>query len=175
MRRFTGIWATFKSIGDVNSALTALSDVKTDQLTIHSPYTELLPESQLLWSGNNLKYFSLAGGIIGVLLSLYMIVNLELTWIRPLSAKPILSPLTMVPVAFEMTILAVVIFTLVGIVMLTVADRFLNPLPGSDAYLTYRRFTRDRFGIVVLCKESVIPSVKQIVTNHQAVEVFVET
>lgn len=174
MKRFIGVWATFSNFADLDSVVSALSDVNTDHVVVHTPFSDASSDSLPFGSNNTLKYFSLIGAVFGAVLAGYFSFRVELTWIRPLSAKPILAPLTMVPVVFELAILSAVLFTVGGIALNSIIDRFMNPLPQSDGYLTYRRFTRDRFGIVIRCRENLIPVVHRIIVENQPEEVFIE-
>ncbi len=174
VKPFTGIWATFMAIENFKDSLADLQEKSDCHVTVHSPFLVTGIESFIKPSRNYLNLYSVAGALLGALVSICLVVQTSLAWIQPLSAKPIVSILTFVPVVFEVTIFSTVFFTLVGIALLTIRNSLATALPKSNKYKTYKRFTRDRFGIVVFCEVGMISELKKIFHNHQAEEIFIE-
>jgi hypothetical protein len=64
------------------------------------------------------------------------------------------------------------IFTLLGLFLLGFIDTCRFPIPNSAK--KYRRFQRDRFGVVVRCDSSRIDEFESIMKKNGAEEVHVE-
>ena len=175
MKTFQGVWATFDSPKKFNAAYAVIKDKTGTRLFCHLPFVHREFTCQKRHSSFNVvKICALLGGILGALGSFYLIYRMDLGWIQPLSAKPIFSPLAILPVVFELTILVSVICTLLAVIGLTWHDRLRRPTPSSKHYLDYKRFTRDRFAIVVHCDPGQIYAINEIFRQHQAEEVFIE-
>ncbi len=174
MKSFTGIWATFSTLDHLLASIDALKEKDLEPETVHAPFNISEKLNSDHSKGLGLGHFTLTGAILGAFGSFYLILIMSVEWIQPLSAKPIFSLLTTIPIAFELTILFAVIFLLVGILVLGIKANWRMPLPASEAYKTYKRFSRDRFGLVLACNEAEISALKSLLQNHHAEEVFIE-
>ena len=174
MASFKGIWATFYSLDHLLASINSLKEKGVEPVTVHAPFNISKKLSTDPPTKLKLNHFALLGALLGTIGSFYLIQKMSIEWIQPLSAKPIVSFLTTMPIAFEVTILMAVVFILVGLLVLKTKNTSRMPLPNSEEYKNYTRFSRDRFGLVLACKESEIPALKNLLNDHQAEEVFIE-
>lgn len=174
MNSFTGLWATFNSLEHLLDSIDALKEKEIEPVTVHAPFNISGKIKIDRSTGLTLGHFTLAGAIVGTLASLYLIHKMSIEWIQPLSAKPIVSLITTIPIAFEVTIFMAVISLLIGILVLGVLTNRQKSFPKSEEYRNYKRFSRDRFGLVLACKETEIPALNDLLIDHQAEEVFIE-
>ena len=100
---------------------------------------------------------------------------MTLSWILPVSGKPVISIPIMGPIAFELSVLLSIFFTAGAIVLLILKDTLRHPGPISKKYKDYNRFMRDRFGVVVACEENQLSAIESIMKKYQAEEVNSET
>jgi hypothetical protein len=174
MNSFTGVWVTFQSVEALSAAIHALRAKRIEPVVIHAPFNISGKHPPGNSPTPNLSQFALAGAVSGTFGSLLLMVTMSLEWIQPLSAKPIVSLLTMVPLAFELSIFSAVLFILLGLVVVSATKKNQTNLPTSQDYKGYSRFTRDRFGLVVACDASGISELKDLFSELQAEEVFIE-
>jgi hypothetical protein len=100
---------------------------------------------------------------------------MALDWILPVSGKPIVSVPIMGPIAFELSVLMAIYFTMGAIFLMILRDTWKHPVPQSRKYKNYDRFMRDRFGIVVACGNDDLEKLEYIFKKHQAEEVNLES
>lgn len=174
MKSFKGAWATFESVEDAERAVIELRASGFEGITVHSPFPGSFHAAVTGKRVSCIPFFTLTGGIIGCAVSFFLVTWMSIDWIIPLSAKPIVAVPVMVPVVFELTILSMAIFTLVGLVTLIARDTAKSPVPSSTRYKSYNRFLRDRFGVVVYCDKADISGAESILQKHRAEEVIVE-
>jgi molybdopterin-containing oxidoreductase family membrane subunit len=93
-------------------------------------------------------------------------------WVLPVSGKPIVAIPPFTIIGFELTILFTTIFTLLGLFLLGFIDSLRFPIPKGAK--KYRRFQRDRFGVVVRCDETKLEKFESIMKKNGAEEVHVE-
>ena len=174
MKSFTGIWATFESLDHLLASIRALKAKDIKPVRVHAPFNISGKVSLDRAMKPELSHFALTGAVLGAVGSFYLIRKMSIEWIQPLSSKPIVSLLTMIPIAFEMAVLLAVIFLLIGILTLGVLTNRQKSFPKSEEYKNYTRFSRDRFGLVLACKETEMPALNDLLIDHQAEEVFIE-
>ncbi len=171
---FSGVWATFEFLDDTCSAIKELRDRGFNQITTHTPCPRHEIDHALGNPQSRIPFFTLLGGIVGFGLAIFIIVKMTLMWILPVSGKPIISIPIMGPIAFELSVLISIYFTIGGLFFLIARDTFRHSKPKSKKYKDYNRFMRDRFGIVVPCDNNKIDDAESILKKHQAEEVIVE-
>lgn len=174
MKTFKGSWATFESVEDTERAIIDLRGSGFEEITVHSPFPIRSLDAALGKRRSQIPVFTLIGGILGLAISVFLVVWMSIDWIIPVSAKPIVAVPVMVPVVFELTILFMAIFTLIGLVILITGDIRRSPLPSGIKYKNYHRFLRDRCGIVVFCDGADVGRAESILKRHRAEEVIVE-
>ncbi len=174
MRKFSGVWATFEYLDDTCAAIKELKNENFDQITTHTPCPRHEIDHALGSPQSRVPFVTVIGSFIGFALALLITTKMALDWILPVSAKPILSVPIVVPIAFELTVLLSIYFTMGGMLLLILKDTFKHQVPKSRQYKEYDRFMRDRFGIVVECQENDFQKIENIFKKHQAEEVNLE-
>ena len=78
------------------------------------------------------------------------------------------------PIAFELSVLMAIYFTMGAIFLMIVRDVWKHPVPKSRKYKDYDRFMRDRFGIVVACGNHDLEKLENIVDKLESGELSLE-
>jgi len=173
-RKFSGAWATFEFLDDTCEALRELRRLGFNNITTHAPCPRHEIDEALGNPQSRVPFFTLIGAIVGFGLAVLIIYEMTLSWILPVSGKPVVSVPIMGPIAFEMSVLLAIFSTAAAMVFLIVRDTLRHPVPRSRRYRAYDRFMRDRFGVVVACGEKDVPAVEQIMKRNLAEEVYCE-
>ncbi len=137
----------FSNTDDLLAALGAMKKANQKIHTVFSPIP--LPEIQetLGLKPSPVRYFTLFGGILGLVVGVGLAIYAGLQWRFVVGGKPILPWPPFVVVGFEFTILLGVLFTLLGMLINSRLPKVRIP----DHYDT--RFSQDRFGLLVYCPE----------------------
>lgn len=153
----------------LDDLLIALESMKRESINIKTVYAPT-PHHEIgeaLGTGglSSVRYFTLAGGILGILTGIGLTVYTSLEWKFIVSGKPPIPVVTTVIVAFEFCILMAILFNMAG--MLIQAR-----MPKVDLPEEYdSRFSGDRFGVLVLCSETERDAVERLMTEAGAEEV----
>ncbi len=172
---FSGAWATFEYLDDTCAAIKELRSEGFDRITTHAPCARHEIDHALGNPQSRVPFATLAGAFLGFGLAVLIITKMGLDWILPVSGKPIVAVPPMGPIAFELSVLLSIYFTIGAIFLLIVWDTWKHPVPKSSKYKNYDRFMRDRFGIVVDCGNGDVKKIENIFKKHQAEEVNLET
>lgn len=173
--KFSGAWATFEYLDDTCAAIKELRSAGFSQITTHTPCARHEIDHALGNPQSRVPFATLAGAFVGFCLAVLILTKMALDWILPVSAKPIVSVPIMGPIAFELSVLMAIYFTMGAIVLLILWDTRKHPVPKSRKYKDYDRFMRDRFGIVVACGNDDLEKLENIFKKHQAEEVNLES
>ncbi len=173
-KKFSGVWATFEYLDDTCAAIKELKKEKFDQITTHTPCPRHEIDQALGDPQSRVPFATLTGAFLGFGTAILIITKMTLDWILPVSGKPVLSIPIMVPIAFELTVLIAIYFTMGGMFLMILRDTWKHLTPKSRKYKDYDRFMRDRFGIVVACKKNDFQKIENIFKKHQAEEVNLE-
>ena len=173
-KNFSGAWATFEYLDDMCAAIGELKDGGFHRITTHSPCPRHEIDHALGNPKSPVPFATLAGGLLGFGVAVLIITKMVFDWVLPVSGKPILSMPNMFLVAFVFAILMAVYFTIGGVFLMILRDTLRHPVPRSGRYRDYNRFMRDRFGIVVPCRNDELEKVENIFKKHQAEEVNLE-
>ena len=173
-KKFSGAWATFEYLDDTCAAIKELKSEGFHQITTHTPCPRHEIDHALGNPQSRVPFATLTGAFIGFGLAVLIITKMGLDWILPVSGKPIISVPIMGPIAFELSVLLSIYFTMGAIFLMIVWDARKHPVPKSRKYKEYNRFMRDRFGIVVACGNHDLEKIENIFTKHQAEEVTLE-
>jgi hypothetical protein len=171
---FSGVWATFEYLDDFCSVIRKLKAEGFKNLTTHTPVPRHEIDQALGNPQSKIPFATLAGAFIGFFVAVFIVRQMSLDWVLPVSAKPIVSIPIMGPIAFEMAVLMAIYFTIIGMIYLIAKDTKRTHRPQSKTYLEYDRFMRDRFGIVIPCQDQEIEKVEQLLKHFQPEEVFIE-
>jgi hypothetical protein len=172
--KFSGAWAAFEFLDDACAAIKELKTAGFDQITTHAPCPRHEIDHALGNPQSRVPFATLAGAFVGFGLAVLVITKMALDWILPMSGKPIVSVPNMGPIAFELSVLVAIYFTMGAMFLMILWDTWKHPVPKSRKYKAYDRFMRDRFGIVVACGSDDLEKVENILIKHQAEEVNLE-
>jgi hypothetical protein len=152
----------------VDELLAALKTLKTGSFKVHTVYSPVplhqigevldLPRSPV-------RFFTLTGGILGILMGMGLTMYTCLQWEFIVSGKPVIPWIPAVVVGFEFCILIAILFNFIG--LLTQARLPNLRLPEHHD----PRFTRDRFGLLVLCSETERATLSKMLRECGAEEV----
>ena len=170
-KQFSGVWASYEFLDDFCGAIQELRDSGFQRLTTLSPCPRHEIDHALGNPQSRVPFFTLAGMFCGFSLALTIMIFMTLDWILPVSGKPVVSYPIMGPILFELSVLLSVWFTVFGTVGLIIKDLKKHPFPVSGKWKSYRRFTRDRFGLIVPCTQHDLDKVEGILNKFQAEEV----
>ena len=173
-KKYSGVWATFEFLDDTCGAIEELRKAGIEKITTHAPCARHEIMHALGNPQSRVPFATLVGAVIGFGLAVLIIVKMSLDWILPVSEKPIVSVPIMGPIAFELSVLMSIFFTIGAMIILIVKDTRKQRLPKSTEYKKYDRFMRDRFGVVVSCKVDDLPRIEAIMKDYQAEEVYLE-
>ncbi len=135
----------------LDSLVVALNSFDQAGLKIHTVFSPVFHheiQEALRLRPSPVRYFTLAGGLLGVIAGLSLASYAHLQWNFITGGKPVLAWVPFVVVGFEFAILLGVLFTLVGMLLQTRMPRLRIPGPYDP------RFTEDCFGIFISCAEN---------------------
>lgn len=173
-KSFTGMWATYEFLDDLCSAISELRRAGFSHLTTHAPCPRHEIDHALGDPQSRVPFGTLVGMFVGFALAVIIMIGMSMEWLIPVSGKPIVGVPIMGPVAFELTVLTAIYFTMITMIVLIIRDTSKHPVPKSKEYKDYNRFMRDRFGVVIPCTEEEYTQVETIITRYQAEEVHRE-
>ncbi len=173
--KFSGAWATFEYLDDACAAIEELKGEGFDRITTHSPCARHEIDHALGNPQSRVPFATLAGAFTGFGLAALIMTKMALDWILPVSGKPIVAIPYMGPIAFELSVLVSIYFTIGAIAALILWDTLKHPVPKSRKYKDYDRFMRDRFGVVVAGGDGDLEKLETILKKHQAEEVNLES
>ena len=153
------IMGIFKDEDQAASALTALAGGPFEVHQVHSPIPSHKLSHALKQKKSMVGWFTLTGGIIGLLTGFLLAVYCASEWRLIVSGKPVIAFIPFAIVGFEFTILFAVFGNVIG--LLTQMD-----LPRYDGMKIYDpRFSCDHFGIVASCPPEEQEKLKTLFTE----------
>ena len=166
MAKKLAVVGIFAYLNEVVSAVEGLREQKIPIEAVYSPMRvqeirEALGEPILGFG----RFFTLTGAILGILTGIFLAWYTAAQWRFIVGGKPPIPIIPTVIPAFEFLILIAVFFTLGGLL-------FLNRMPKMRLPAHYdKRFSQDRFGILVYCTDADLESVSSILKSQGAEEV----
>jgi hypothetical protein len=152
----------------VDELIAALKASKTSSFKVHTVYSPVplheigevldLPRSPV-------RFFTLAGGILGILMGMALTVYTCLQWEFIVSGKPVIPWIPAVVVGFEFCILIAILFNFVGLLTQARLPKLCRP----EYY--HQGFSRDRFGLLVLCSENERDTLSKMLRDCGAEEI----
>jgi len=173
-KSFTGMWATYEYLDDLCSAVSELRRAGFSHLTTHAPCPRHEIDHALGDPQSRVPFGTLVGMLCGFALAVSIMIGMSMEWFIPVSGKPIVGVPIMGPVAFELSVLTAIYFTIFTMIALIIRDTLKHPMPKSKEYKNYNRFMRDRFGVVVPCTKEEYSQAETIIKRYQAEEVYCE-
>lgn len=120
------------------------------------------------------RWFTLAGGVAGLLGSLALTYGSSLAWPLIVGGKPIVAFTGFSVIVFETTILLAGLFTVAG--FLLCGRLFGGAVPGVISQAHYsERFLVDTFGLFVACGGEQVEEVSRAMRAHGLEEISIET
>lgn len=139
-----GVLGIFTSFDELLAAIAGLRQKNIKVHTVYSPTPRHeIGQALGLSALSGVRYFTLIGGVAGILAAIGLVVYSASRWMLIVSGKPPIPTVPTVIVAFELLILFSIFFNLAG--MLIFGRIPTTRLP--DHYDT--RFSEDHFGILV--------------------------
>jgi hypothetical protein len=155
----------FDMPNEVADAVTRLKGRGFTKLEVFSPAPFEEVELAVDPKPSKVRYFTLIGGLLGVVTGYAMTIWMSLDWPIVIGGKPFASIPPYTIIAFELTILFGGIFTLLGLL----AVGRLPMLKIDPAYSA--RFSAEEFGLVVEVPERDVAEVDGLMRAHAAKEV----
>lgn len=140
------IMGIFNNEDQVVSTLAALKKTAYQFQRVHSPIPSHKIMAALNLKKSKVGYFTLAGGILGLISGFALAVYCSIEWNLIVSGKPIISLIPFFIVGFEFTILFAVFGNVIGLLTQT-------RLPGFKAMEYYDpRCSGAHFGVLAACE-----------------------
>lgn len=154
----------FSHLDDLSAVIESLKKRRSD-FTVFTPARFRRIEAAVGQKPSSIRYFTLFGGIVGMISGLALAVFTVLEWKFIVSGRPILPWAPFVIVAFEFLILGGVLATFAGMLV-------SNRLPQRRLPDYYDpRFSNDRFGVLVRFDEGNHDMISNILRAAGAEEV----
>jgi molybdopterin-containing oxidoreductase family membrane subunit len=157
--------AIFSRRSGLKNALQALREKKVAVQAVYSPVPLHEVEEALSARPSSVRYFTLTGALLGIATGIFLSAYTSLQWNFIVSAKPVVSYVPMVIVAFEFCILLAIVFNLLGMLINSRLPKLRIPVHYDT------RFTQDRFGVLVGCAQTEQEPVAALLKQSGAEEV----
>jgi hypothetical protein len=161
-----GLVGVFSYPDDLVSALKTAKNEGLKILTAYSPVKYEAISGVLGKKSSPVRYFTLTGGILGILSGFGLGFYTSTQWHLIVSGKPVSPIPPYIIIAFELCILIGVFFNLGAVLLFS-----RIPWPKRKSYYD-PRFSEDRFGAVILCEEPEKEKVRELLTKAGAEEVY---
>ena len=159
-----GVLASFEHIDSAVEAIRGLKAKGFQDLTVYSAAPNHELDGALAQPVSWVRAFTLIGGLTGCTAGFAMTIWMSRDWPLLVGGKPIAAIPPYVVLAFELTILFGAMFTVAGMIILSV----MRSLRGRPYH---PRFSDDRIGIFVPCTKDQYGGVEQLVKTAGSVEV----
>lgn len=163
-RTLPGVLGSFEHIDAATEAIHALKARGHGDLTVYSAAPNHELEEALGHPVSRVRLFTLIGGLTGCAAGFGMTLWMSYDWPVLVGGKPIGAIPPYVVLAFELTILFGSLFTVAGMIILSVL-RSLKGRPYDP------RFSDDRIGIFVPCAAQEAETVSRLLHEAGSVEV----
>lgn len=168
MKPDQGVIGIFSYVDSTVETIKSLKKAGFRNLRVYSPFPNHEIEEVLDQPESIVRFFTLAGAILGAICGFTFTVLTSLDWPLSVSAKPIVSIPPYLIIVFELTVLFGALATLLG---LLVNSRLRRNTPRG---VYDPRFSEDKFGVVVACFKHNIPKVEEILKGSGAEEIKFE-
>jgi len=159
-----GVLAAFEHVDAATEAIHALKARGHGDLTVYSAAPNHELEEALGHPVSRVRLFTLVGGLTGCASGFGMTLWMSYDWPLLVGGKPIGAIPPYVVLAFELTILFGALFTVAGVIILSM----LRSLKGRPYH---PRFSDDQIGIFVPCGPQEADTVARLMTDAGSVEV----
>jgi hypothetical protein len=152
----TGLLASYDYLDSTVDAIKALRSEGFDEITAFAPFPEHHIEEALGYGASPVRLFTLVGGLTGAATGFAFPVFASMDWPLVVGGKPILSMPAYVTIAFEMTILFGVLFTVIGVLWNMRVPNLKNDVVYDP------ELSAGRFGVYVTAPADRIAAARQI-------------
>lgn len=159
-----GVLGAFEHMDAATDAIHALKARGHTDLTVYSAMPSHELEEAIGHPVSGVRLFTLVGGLTGCTAGFAMTLWMSYDWPVLVGGKPIGAIPPYVVLAFELTILFGSLFTVAGVIILSM----LRSLKGRPYH---PRFSDDRIGIFVPCAAAEAEGVARLMTEAGSVEV----
>ncbi len=142
-----------------------LADRGFNDLEIYAPAPFEVLDTVLDPKPSRVRFFTLVGGLTGVVAGFAMTIWMSLDWPIMIGGKPFASIPPYVIIAFELTILFGGLLTVLGLLVVGRLPR-VSLDPAYDA-----RFSAEEFGLTVSCSERDVQEIDALLRANDAKEV----
>ena len=165
-RSEAGLVGVFRHADALTDAIRTLRRDGHSVLRVVAPFPSHTIEAALPKRKSSVRYFTLAGGLLGCAAGFALPTYTAMDWPLQTSAKPIVALPAFAVIAFELTILFGAVATLIGL--------FVNArLPAKSPAVRHDpRFSEDRFGLFVACDAEQRDMVRTMLSTDGAEEVY---
>lgn len=167
-RTVPGVLGAFEQIDAATDAIHALRARGHADLTVYSAAPNHELDAAMAQPVSRVRLFTLVGGLTGCASGFGMTLWMSFDWPLLVGGKPIGAIPPYVVLAFELTILFGSLFTVAGVIILSML-KSLRGRPYDP------RFSDDRIGIFVPCGPQEADAVTRVMTDAGSVEVRHET
>ncbi len=165
MTRQNSILGVFSYLDDLLKAIEQARERGMHVETVYSPCPNHEIQEAMSMKPSSVRFFTLTGGILGILFGVGLVIYTSLQWKLIVSGKPIVPLVPAVVVGFEFCILFSVLFTVAGLL-------FKSRLPRLGIPAHYREgFSQDEFGLLLLCSPEERGTVSEFLKAAGAKEV----
>jgi len=146
-----GILAEFNTVADVKRAAMAVGSAGYRHWDVFTPFPIHGMDSAMGLKSSKIGWFAFLGGAAGFALGMFMIWYMnQYNYPLLIGGKPLFSPVSAIPVSFELTILLAAVGSLLGMLFLNGLPRWYHPLLKNRRF---KRATHDRFFIAIECRD----------------------
>ena len=160
------IVGVFGHLDGVTASIEAVSESGLTVHTVLSPVPRHEISDALKLKPSPVKYFTLLGGVTGMISGVALAAYAGVQWNFVTGAKPVLAWPTFAVVGFEFTILFGILANFVGMLLTSRLPRI------KTASYYDPRFSKDRFGVVVRCPEDRLEEVRTLFRESGAEEIL---
>ena len=162
-----GVMGIFRDMEWLLHAIKNLKERNVKIDTVFSPFFSHEVQEALKPEPSPIRYFALAGGVLGIVAGFGLASYAHLEWKFITSGKPVLSWISFFVIAFEGCILGGVLATVIGMIVKNRLFHFRLPKVYDS------RFSQDQFGLFVTCQEAEVDEVSMLLRDSGAEEVRV--
>lgn len=156
---------TFSYLDDLLKAIEQARERGMHVETVYSPCPNHEIQEAMCMKPSSVRFFTLTGGILGVLFGIGLVIYTSLQWKFIVSGKPVIPLVPAVVVGFEFCILFAVLFTVAGLLF-----KSRLPRPGLPAH--YREgLSQDEFGLLLRCRPEESRTVREFLKAAGAKEI----
>ena len=149
------LMAIFCYLDDITRAIRSLKDLRIEIRDVHSPSLSHEIIEALGTKRSPVRFFTLTGGILGILTGFGLSIFTAMRWHFIVSGKPPVPTVPYVIEGFEFCILLSVFFNLGGMLLLSRLPKWKLPVHYDE------RLTEDRFSMLIRC-----PTARQREISH---------